>query len=64
MRAAALVAFVRNLSGGPDVDKLFYRKLYPALLGRPYEHRCRGDDTVAGLERLGIRPAVIAWQIR
>ena len=39
-------------------DKFFYRELYPALLGRPYEHRCRADDTVAGLERLGIRPAV------
>jgi SAM-dependent methyltransferase len=56
--ARRLVAFVRDLPGGPDDDKFFYRELYPALLGRAYEHRCRADDTVAGLERLGIRPAV------
>ena len=54
--ARRLVAFVRDLPAGPDDDKFFYRELYPALLGRPYEHRCRADDTVAGLERLGIRP--------
>ena len=53
-----MVAFVRDLPAGPDDDKFFYRELYPALLGRPYEHRCRTDDTVAGLERLGIHPAV------
>jgi len=56
--ARRLVAFVRDLPAGPDDDKFFYRELYPALLGRPYEHRCRADDTVAGLERLGIHPAV------
>ena len=56
--ARRLVAFVRDLPAGPHDDKFFYRELYPALLGRPYEHRCRADDTVAGLERLGIRPAV------
>jgi len=54
--ARRLVAFVRDLPAGPDDGKFFYRELYPALLGRPYEHRCRADDTVAGLERLGIRP--------
>ena len=57
--ARRLVVFVRDLPAGPGDDKFFYRELYPALLGRPYEHRCRADDTVAGLERLGIRPAII-----
>jgi SAM-dependent methyltransferase len=57
--ARRLVAFVRDLPAGPGDDKFFYRELYPALLGRPYEHRRRADDTVAGLERLGIRPEVI-----
>jgi SAM-dependent methyltransferase len=56
--ARRMVAFVRDLPARPDDDKFFYRELYPVLLGRPYEHRCRADDTVAGLERLGIRPAV------
>lgn len=56
--ARRLVAFVRDLPAGPGDDKFFYRELYPALLGRSYEHRCRADDTVAGLERLGIRPTV------
>jgi SAM-dependent methyltransferase len=56
--ARRLVVFVRDLPAGPDDDKFFYRELYPALLGRPYEHRCRADDTVAGLRRLGIHPAV------
>jgi SAM-dependent methyltransferase len=56
--ARRLVTFVRDLPAGPDDDKFFYRELYPALLGRPYEHHCRADDTLAGLERLGIRPAV------
>jgi SAM-dependent methyltransferase len=56
--ARRLVVLVRDLRAGPGDDKFFYRELYPALLGRPYEHRCRADDTVAGLERLGIRPAV------
>ena len=56
--ARRLGAFVRDLPARPDDDKFFYRALYPALLGRPYEHRCRADDTVAGLERLGIRPTV------
>jgi SAM-dependent methyltransferase len=56
--ACRLVAFVRDLSTGPADDKFSYRELYPALLGRPYEHRCHADDTVAGLRRLGIRPTV------
>jgi SAM-dependent methyltransferase len=56
--ARRLVAFVRDLPAGPDDDKFFYRELYPALLGRPYEHRCQADDTLAGLERLGIHPTV------
>ena len=56
--AQRLVALVRDLPTGPADDKFFYRELYPALLGRPYVHRCRGEDTVAGLARLGIRPTV------
>ena len=56
--ARRLVASVRDLPAGPDDDKFFYRELYPALLGRPYEPRCRADDTVAGLDRLGIHPTV------
>jgi hypothetical protein len=30
----------------------------PALLGRPYEHRCDTDETLAGLASVGIRPEV------
>lgn len=56
--ARRLVALVRDMSARAGDDKFFYRELYPALLGRPYEHRCRADDTVAGLRRLGIRPVV------
>ena len=56
--ARRMVALIRDLSDGPAYDKFFYRELYPVLLGRAYEHRCRVDDTVAGLERLGIHPAV------
>jgi hypothetical protein len=56
--ARRLVAFVRDLPAAPDNNKFFYRELYPALLGHPYEHCCRADDTVAGLERLGIHPTV------
>jgi hypothetical protein len=58
--ARRLVALVRDFPASPDDDKFFYRELYPALLGRPYEHGGRADDTVASLERLGIRPAVTA----
>jgi len=56
--ARRLVALVRDMPARAGDDKFFYRELYPALLGRPYEHCCRADDTVAGLERLGIRPKV------
>ena len=56
--ARRLVVLVRDRWAGPGDDKFFYRELYPALLGRPYEHRCRADDTVARLERLGIRARV------
>ena len=56
--ARRMIALIRDLPGGPGNDKFFYRELYPALLGRAYEHRCRVDDTVAGLGRLGIRPTV------
>ncbi len=58
--ARRVVVLVRDLPARSDDDKFFYRELYPTLLGRPYEHGCRADDTVASLERLGIRPAVTA----
>jgi SAM-dependent methyltransferase len=61
--ARRLVCLVRDAEPGPGADKFFFSELYPALLGRPYQHRCDDDETLAGLERLGIHPevAVIAY---
>jgi hypothetical protein len=56
--ARRLVALVRDADVGPNADKFFFAELYPALLGRPYEHRCDTDETLAGLASLGIRPEV------
>jgi len=56
--ARRLVALVRDTDDGVREDKFFFSELYPALLGRPYEHRCDTDDTLAGLAVLGIRPEV------
>ena len=56
--ARRLVCLVRDVEAAPHGDKFFFSELYPALLGRPYEHRCEDDETLAGLERLGIRPEV------
>ncbi len=57
--ARRLVALVRDWpADAPGQDKFYYSELYPALLGRPYEHRSDAGDTLAGLQRLGIRPEV------
>jgi len=56
--ARRLVCLVRDIEGKPGADKFFFSELYPALLGRPYKHRCDDDETLAALERLGIRPDV------
>jgi SAM-dependent methyltransferase len=56
--ARRLVALVRDAPGPGGEDKFFFRELYPLLLGRPYEHRCEADDTLAALGALGIEPAV------
>lgn len=39
-------------------DKFFFSELYPRLLGRPYDHRCTGEETVAALHALGVAPRV------
>lgn len=39
-------------------DKFYFSELYPRLLGRPYDHRCTGEETVAALRALGIDPSV------
>lgn len=39
-------------------DKFFFSELYPRLLGRPYDHRCTGKETVAALRELGLVPRV------
>ncbi len=56
--ARRLVALVRDAEVGTREDKFFFSELYPALLGRAYEHSCDTDQTLAGLERLGIHPEV------
>ncbi len=52
------VALVRDAQAAQREDKFFFSELYPALLGRPYVHRCDAEDTLAALGRLGIRPSV------
>ena len=54
--ALRLVALVRDADVGKRQDKFFFSELYPALLGRPYKHRCDADETLTGLRRLGISP--------
>ncbi len=49
------VVLVRDAPGG---DKLFFGELYPILLGRPYERTHTYDETLADLERRGIRANV------
>ncbi len=56
--AGRLLVLVRDAPRRDDQDKFFYRELYPALLGRTYEHRSHADETLAGLRALGIEPQV------
>lgn len=56
------VALVRDAPGGDD--KFFFGELYPALLGRPYERSCRGDETAGALGQLGVRPALTTIEYR
>ncbi len=57
-----LLVLVRDAPRREDQDKFFYRELYPALLGRVYEHRSHADETLAGLRALGIEPRVTTIQ--
>jgi SAM-dependent methyltransferase len=52
------VGLVRDWPHGPRDDKFFYAELYPRLLGRPYATCCDGEDTVAALRSLGMKPEV------
>ena len=52
------VTLIRDTQVAPREDKFFFSELYPALLGRPYLHRCDAEDTLGALRRLGIRPTV------
>ena len=56
--ARRLVVLIRDAPRPEDQDKFFYRELYPALLGRPYEHRSHADETLGGLRALGMAPRV------
>lgn len=62
--ARRLVVLVRDLTAERGGDKFFYRELYPALLGRPYDNRGEGEDTVGALRALGIRPQVTEIEYR
>jgi SAM-dependent methyltransferase len=56
--ARRLVVLVRDAPATQRDDKFFFSELYPALLGRPYEHRCDAEETLAAIRTLGITPAV------
>jgi len=62
--ARRLVVLVRDAPRPRDQDKFFYRDLYPALLGRPYEHRSHADETLEGLRALGMEPRVTLVEYR
>ena len=62
--ARRLVVLVRDLTAVQGGDKFFYRELYPALLGRPYDSRASVDDPVGALRSLGIRPDVTEIEYR
>jgi hypothetical protein len=47
-----------------ESDKLFFRELYPALLGRPYGRGSDYRETLEGLADLGIDPEVVAVDYR
>ncbi len=52
------VALIRDAPAAQSEDKFFFSELYPALLGRPYLHRCTAEDTLAAVGALGIKPSV------
>jgi SAM-dependent methyltransferase len=56
--ARQLVVLVRDAPASQRDDKFFFSELYPALLGRPYEHRCDAEETLTAIRALGITPAV------
>jgi hypothetical protein len=56
--ARRLVVLVRDAPATQHDDKFFFSELYPALLGRPYEHRCDAEETLAAVRTLAITPAV------
>lgn len=60
--ARRAVILVRDAPGGDD--KFFFSHLYPLLLGRPYEHGCDWQDTLAGLTPLGVHPTVTLIEYR
>ena len=47
-----------------ESDKLFFRELYPALLGRPYGSGSDYQDTLEGLADLGVYPEVVTVDYR
>ena len=47
-----------------ESDKLFFRELYPLLLGRPYGAGSDYGDMLAGLAGLGVHPEVVAVDYR
>lgn len=57
------VALIRDLAASGD-DKLFFRELYPLLLGKPYGGPCRDEETVEALARLGLRATVTTIEYR
>jgi hypothetical protein len=62
MTAARAVVLVHDAEGGDD--KFFFRELYPALLGRPYERVRDHGALVAALHALGIEPTVAVVDYR
>lgn len=48
----------------PESDKLFFRELYPALLGRSYGGGSDYQETLEGLANLGVHPEVVAVEYR
>jgi SAM-dependent methyltransferase len=47
-----------------ESDKLFFRELYPALLGRPYRGGCDYREMLGDLANLGIHPEVAPVEYR
>lgn len=47
-----------------ESDKLFFRELYPALLGRPYSGGSDYRDMLDGLADLGIHPEIVGVDYR